>query len=244
MVMHDQDLVSLEELRAVLNFYAGPDMPRKRPARLGLRRSRRIVLAGIAAVAVVGVGTAIAATGWLVGAAAPQTVVTNLGSHDSELGSKPNAQGSVLVASDGAINLYAATASDGGYCWLVSSPWNPATTNEGGNCYSAATLSKPLVAFAGGASPISADGFTAIVVGRAASPDAQSVSFTAPDGSTVSRPIGSSGFFVAAFHLAGTPCDYPNNWKSTITALNAHGAVVAQTMQTHLIATCVHHIEP
>lgn len=235
----EEDLVSLEELRSVLNTYAGPGSARERPARRGLGRLRPALVLTVAALAIVGVGTAIAATGWLVGAPAPHTVITNFGSHAPQLGSQPNAQGSVLVASDGAINLYAATASDGGYCLLVSSPWNPPTTNEGGNCYSAATLAKPLVAFAGGASSTGTDGFAAIIVGRAASADAQSVSFTAPDGSLVSRPIGSSGFFVAAFHLAGTPCDYPNNWTPTITALDAHGAVVAQTTQAHLVATCV-----
>jgi hypothetical protein len=238
MITNEEHLVSLEELRSVLNTYAGPENPRQHRVRQGLRLRPALVVAAVAT-AVVGVGTAVAASSWLAGASAPQKVVSNFGSHSRQLGSQPNAKGSVAVADDGDVSLYAATASDGGYCWLVSSPWNPAATNEGGNCYSAATLAKPLVAFPGGASPTAADGFTVVVVGRAASPDARSVRFTAPDGSTVSRPIGSSGFYLAAIRLAGTPCDYPNDWTPTITAYDAHGAVVAQTTEAHLIATCV-----
>jgi len=60
MINHEQDLVSLDELRSILNAYAGPDDPRERPTRRGLRRFRHMLLVAVAVVAVVGAGVAIA----------------------------------------------------------------------------------------------------------------------------------------------------------------------------------------
>src|SRR5665213_1830924 len=60
MIDHEQDLVSLDELRSILNAYAGPDDPRERPTRRGLRRFRHMLLVAVAVVAVVGAGVAIA----------------------------------------------------------------------------------------------------------------------------------------------------------------------------------------
>ena len=60
MINHEQDLVSLDELRSVLDTYAGPDDPRERPTRHGLRRFRHVLLVAVAVVAVVGAGVGIA----------------------------------------------------------------------------------------------------------------------------------------------------------------------------------------
>lgn len=60
MVTHSEDLVSLEELRSVLNTYAGPGNPQKRPAQHRVRRMRPVLVAAVAAAALVGAGVAIA----------------------------------------------------------------------------------------------------------------------------------------------------------------------------------------
>ena len=60
MIEHEQDLVSLEELRSALNTYAGPDHPRERPTKHGLRRVRGVSAAVLALAALVGAGVAIA----------------------------------------------------------------------------------------------------------------------------------------------------------------------------------------
>jgi hypothetical protein len=60
MTTHSEDLVSLEELRSVLNTYAGPDNPRERPARHGLRRLRPVLVVAVAVAALAGTGAAIA----------------------------------------------------------------------------------------------------------------------------------------------------------------------------------------
>jgi hypothetical protein len=55
-----EDLVSLDELRSVLDSYAGPDGPRERPTKYGLRRFRHVLLIAVAVAALVGAGVAIA----------------------------------------------------------------------------------------------------------------------------------------------------------------------------------------
>jgi hypothetical protein len=59
-MINEQDLVSLDELRSILNTYAGPDDPRERPARDGRRRLRHALLVAFAVVALGGAGVAIA----------------------------------------------------------------------------------------------------------------------------------------------------------------------------------------
>lgn len=61
MTTHSEGLVSLEEIRSVLNTYAGPDRPRERPARHRVRRLRPVLVAVVAVVALAGAGVAIAA---------------------------------------------------------------------------------------------------------------------------------------------------------------------------------------
>jgi hypothetical protein len=60
MINHEQELVSLDELRSVLDAYAGPDDPRQRPAKYGLQRSRHVLLIALAVAALIGAGVAIA----------------------------------------------------------------------------------------------------------------------------------------------------------------------------------------
>jgi hypothetical protein len=60
MINHEQDLVSLDELRSVLDAYAGPDDPRVRPMKYGLGRFRHTLLIALAVAALIGAGVAIA----------------------------------------------------------------------------------------------------------------------------------------------------------------------------------------
>jgi hypothetical protein len=56
MISHEQDLVSLDELRSVLDTHAGPDEPCERPTKRGLPRFWRVLLVGLALAALVGAG--------------------------------------------------------------------------------------------------------------------------------------------------------------------------------------------
>jgi hypothetical protein len=83
MIVYEEDVVSLEELRSVLSTYAGPDEPRERPARafraVARRRFRRGRNADRRAGAVfiaVGAGVA-AATGVLPGWKTEQAVMSS-----------------------------------------------------------------------------------------------------------------------------------------------------------------------
>ena len=60
MINHEQDLVSLDELRSVLDAYAGLDEPRERPTKSGSQRFRHVLLIALAVAALVGAGVAIA----------------------------------------------------------------------------------------------------------------------------------------------------------------------------------------
>jgi hypothetical protein len=60
MTPHEEELLSLEELQSVLNTYAGPPIPCKRPARSGLRHLRPLMIGAIAVVALSVAGVAIA----------------------------------------------------------------------------------------------------------------------------------------------------------------------------------------
>ena len=67
MITHDEDLVSLDELRSVLNTHAGPPSPRRRAAPHRLRRPLVLALAVVAAAAT-------AAAAWaILGSSAQET---------------------------------------------------------------------------------------------------------------------------------------------------------------------------
>jgi hypothetical protein len=59
MTSHEPDLVSLDELRSLLDTYAGPEDPRERSRRAGWRRFRLLLAAG-AVIALVAAGVGIA----------------------------------------------------------------------------------------------------------------------------------------------------------------------------------------
>ena len=60
MIDHEQDLVSLDELRSTLNTYSGPDEPRERPRGHDPRRFRHVLLVVVALAALAGAGVGIA----------------------------------------------------------------------------------------------------------------------------------------------------------------------------------------
>lgn len=60
MTAHSENLVSLEELRSVLDTYSGPGTPRARTTRHGARRVRRLLVVAFAVTALAGTGVAIA----------------------------------------------------------------------------------------------------------------------------------------------------------------------------------------
>jgi hypothetical protein len=60
MIDAERDLVSLDELRSVLNASAGPDGPRAHPTQHRSRRGRQVLLVALGVIALVGAGAAIA----------------------------------------------------------------------------------------------------------------------------------------------------------------------------------------
>jgi hypothetical protein len=169
----------------------------ERPPRLS--RRARVVL--VAAVSLVVLGTAAAATtSWLTGRPAPPAVVSDFGSYTPQLGFHPEPGRAVLVAEDGAVSLYATTNREGTYCLVVSAPWKrPETLPDGGTCIPAAEAAAPVVAGLVGSA-----GRTFVIAGRVDAGAANAIAFTDPDGRLLTRPIGSSGFFVAAVLVSGS----------------------------------------
>ena len=186
-----------------------------RPPRLS--RRARVVL--VVAVSLVVLGTAAAATrSWLTGRPAPPAVVSDFGSYTPQLGFHPDPGAAVLVAEDGDVSLYATTNREGTYCLVTSAPWKrPETLPDGGTCIPAAQAAAPVVAGLVGASST-----TFVIAGRVDAGAAHAVRFTGPDGRLLTRPIGSSGFFVAAVPVSGSPCAR-GEWKPTFVAVDAGG---------------------
>jgi hypothetical protein len=201
------------------------------------RRRQRLVLASAAFGAMVAIGgTAVAATGWLVGAPAPPSVKADFGSYAHQLGFDPQPGHAVLVASDGPFQLYVTTNRQGTYCVLVSAPWKrPGRNGEGGDCLSKRITSTPFWAgTAGMASGPSGD--TQVVFdGRTTDRAAASVRFATPQGRTVTAPIGSSGFFIAGTDVHADPC---RPWAPRFVFLDSSGNEVGETSHEALGA-CV-----
>ena len=144
--------------------------------------------------------------------------VSDFASYTPQLGFHPEAGRAVLVAEDGDVILYATTNREGTYCLVVSAPWKrPETLPDGGTCIPAAQAAAPLIAGFGGASRD-----TVVIAGRADARGAHAIRFAGPDRRLLTRPIGSSGFFVAAVPISGSPCAN-GDWKPTFVVLDAGG---------------------
>ncbi len=209
-----------EHLLAVINR----EQPRFSFLRFLVPRRRRAALALVGALVVMGTAAA-ATTSWLTGRPAPTAVVSDFESYTPQLGFHPAPGRAVLVAEDSDISLYATTNDEGGYCLVVSAPWKrPETLPDGGTCIPPAQSAAPLIAgLVGLSSPPSEGGrWTFLIAGRTDNAQAHTISFTDPNGETIARTIGSSGFFVASMHTAESACA-SGDWKPTFVALGAGG---------------------
>jgi len=196
------------------------EIARPRP-RLSPRR--RVALAVLVALVAIGTATA-ATTSWLRGSPAPRAVVEDFGSYTPQLGFHPEPGRAVLVAEDGDVALYATTNAEGTYCLVASAPWKrPDKLPDGGTCVPRAEAAAPFIAGLVGASPDSM-----VIAGRTTSRGARTVRFTDSRGESITRPIGSSGFFVAHVHVSGSPCAN-GDWSPTFTVLDANGRELTHT---------------
>lgn len=215
-----------EPPRALLERVLASPRAEKRP-RLPRWRAKVAVTVVVLALSGAIAALAIAGTGWLTGEPAPPEVVTNFHDYTPQLGFHPDPGKAVLVAQQGQVELYATTDREGTYCLDLVAPWKPATVGDGGTCVPKWIASGHFVA-----GNLSSARTTLVVAGRIADPRARSVQFTGPDGTPVTVPVGSSGFFLAAVKTSG-PC--AGNWSSTFTALDAGGDSLAQTRKISLI---------
>ena len=162
------------------------------------RRHRVALVTSALAVAGIIVGTAIAATGWLVGSPAPKSVKSDFGSYAPQLGFNPEPGKAVLVARHGPYKMYVTPDKQGGYCTLVATPeYHPGPSGSGGDC---GTRQQAAVSFLAGpvgpGVPMHNGGVRVVVAGRTRNKAAARVRFTTPDGKTATAPIGTSGFFI------------------------------------------------
>jgi hypothetical protein len=199
------------------------------------RRGRLLILAALVIAVLAGptygIGRAFI-SGWLSGEPAPQSVIDNFTSYAPQLGFQPEPGKAVLVASDRGFSLYATPNDRASYCVATSTP-------DGGICIQPSTASAPLIAgiMPGDPTRIDARG-TTLVAGRVDAPGAVAITFTDPDGAVITRPLGSSGFFLAALSAgeaeSGTrpyPCKN-GDWAPTFRALSATGEEVASAQIT------------
>jgi hypothetical protein len=192
------------------------------------RRRRRFVLASsVLALGAVIVGTAIAATGWLVGSPAPPSVKSDFGSYAPQLGFSPQPGKAVLVASNGAYQLFATTNKQGGYCILVSAPWKrPGPHGEGGDCSSRQQASVAFWAGLGGLAGAPHGGSRVVIDGRTREAKAASLRFDTPDKRTLNVPVGSNGFFIVGVTTQASWCQLVQ-WNPSIAILDRSGHQLA-----------------
>ena len=188
------------------------------------RRRRRFLLATSAvALGAVIVGTAIAATGWLVGSPAPPSVKSDFGSYAPQLGFNPQPGKAVLVASNGEYQLYATTNKQRGYCILVSAPWKrPGPHGEGGDCSSEQQASVAFWAGIGGVAGARQNGMRLVIDGRTREVNAASLRFDTPDHQTVNAPVGTSGFFIVGIRTRASWCQIAK-WNPQVAVLDGTG---------------------
>jgi hypothetical protein len=197
------------------------------------KRKRLKIAAATVAISALTAGAAVAASTLLSGQPAPPDVVSDFGSYAPGLGFHPNPGQAVEVASDGDATLYATTNQEGSYCLILSTPWKrPGTLPDGGSCLPSAQADLPLTAFTAGARTDQSTNETTFVVdGRASDPNTATISFASPTGSTITRPVGSDGFFVAEVTVAGSACNV-GTWTPTVQALDGNGNNLASATET------------
>jgi hypothetical protein len=214
------------------------------------RRRRLLFTASAVALAAVIVGTAVAATGWLVGSPAPPSVKSDFGSYATQLGFNPEPGKAVLAASDGSYKLYVTPNEQGGYCTLVSDPWNhPGPHGEGGDCNSRKPLSVAFWAGIGGEASLHNGGTRLVMIGRTRQPDAARVRFNYPVGKAGTATVGRGGFFIVPVTIEhpifiglrpGSIC----RWSSTFVVLDANGKPLARKKLTFGPRVCFHPPKP
>jgi hypothetical protein len=119
--------------------------------------------------------------------------------------------------------LYATTNKQGSYCLIASAPWKrPGKLGEGGTCIPPAQAAAPLIAGLVGASSSPNGDQTYLIAGRTTDPDARAIRFSDPTGAPITRPVGSSGFFIATIRTKESACAN-GDWKPTFSLLAAKG---------------------
>ena len=184
---------------------------------------RRVAVLALA-LGLLAIGTAVAATtDWLTGPPAPKSVVSDFGTYAPPLGFNPEPGRAVQVAVDGDTILYATTNKQGSYCLIASTPWKrPGTLPDGGTCIDPAQASAPLIAGLVGAKSAPDGQNTYVIAGRTTDLDARTVRFSDPTGAAVTRPTGSSGFFIATIRTDTSACAN-GDWTPTFTVIGADG---------------------
>lgn len=141
MTTHNEDLVSLEELRSVLTVYAGPGSPRQRSSKHPLHGKRHVLVAAVAVAALAFAGVAIAdgfgAFNGIGAAQHPQTradVIDPATQAYMEGGSNMPIIGNLLFDTARVIgqlqsgqNIYIITTKSNDLCFVVGPPhpeWN------------------------------------------------------------------------------------------------------------------------
>jgi hypothetical protein len=204
------------------------------------RRRRRFVLASsVLALGAVIVGTAIAATGWLVGSPAPPSVKSDFGSYAPQLGFNPEPGKAVLVAHDGPYKMYVTPDKQGGYCTLVATPhYHPGPHGSGGDCGTRQQAAVPFLAGPYGSGvPMRNGGVRLVVAGRTRNKAAARVRFTTPDGKAATASIGTSGFFITDITskkqlFTGLVPNSVCHWTSTFVLLDGKGRQLVQKTLT------------
>lgn len=179
-----------------------------------------LALGALAAAAILAGGAYAAATDWLRGSPAPPSVRADFGTYTPQLGFHPDPGKAVLVAQNGADQLYATTDAEGTYCVVASTPWKrPQTNPDGGTCVLERMARQPIVAgLVAGAENV------VVLAGRVSVQNATAVRLALPDGSLRTIPLGTSGFFLTS--IDGRPCQN-KNWSPRFEALSKDGTPVA-----------------
>jgi hypothetical protein len=221
------------------------------------RRHRIALVTSVLAVAAIIVGTAIAATGWLVGSPAPKNIKSDFGSYAPQLGFNPEPGKAVLVASDGPYKMYVTPDKQGGYCTLIATPhYHPGPNGSGGDCGTRQQAAVPFLAGPYGPGvPMRNGSVRVVVAGRTRNKAAARVRFTTPDGKTATAPIGTSGFFITditskrqlftGLQLPGSHLPKPLcHWTTTFVLLDGSGRQLTSKTVTSGPRICMRPAKP